>query len=87
VEFPGDPAVLGDIDYPEAFMKKKRVLEADLDPRDTPRTRPGGETAKRALALAKGRSSGRKKRVKTRPGAYAVERALADIKRHRESEK
>jgi hypothetical protein len=65
-------------------MKRKRVLEADLDPRDTARTRPGGETVKRALALAKGRPSGRKKRARTRPGAYAAERALAHIKRHRE---
>ena len=64
-------------------MKKKRVLEADLDPSDTPRTRPGAETAKRALALARGRPSGRKKRAKTRPGAYAAERALASTKRHR----
>jgi len=64
-------------------MKKKRELEADLDPANTPRTRPGGETAKRALALAKGRSSGRKKAARTRPGAYAAERALAQSKRNR----
>ena len=63
---------------------KKRVLEADLDPPDTPRTRPGGETVKRAHALSKGQPSGRKKRAGTRPGAYAAERALAHIKRHRE---
>ncbi len=65
-------------------MKKKHVLEADLDPPGTPRTRPGGETVKRALAVAKGRPSGRKKRAITRPGAYAAEGALAHIKRHRE---
>ena len=63
---------------------KKRVLEADLDPSDTPRTRPGGETVKRALALAKSRPSGRKKTARTRPGAYAAERALARLKRHRD---
>jgi hypothetical protein len=68
-------------------MKKKRVLEADLDPADTPRTRPGGESAKRALALAKGQPNGQKKRARTRPGAYAAERALANTKRHREQEK
>lgn len=65
-------------------MKKKRELEADLDPVGTKRTRPGGETAKRALALSKGRPDARKKKAKTRPGAYAAERALARIKRQRD---
>ena len=64
-------------------MKKTRGLEADLDPRDTPRTRPGGETAKRAFALAKGGPGGPRKKATTRPGAYAAERALARIKRKR----
>ena len=62
-------------------MKKKRELEADLDPAD--KTRPGNATAKRALELAGGRPSARKKTAKTRPGAYAAERALAQSKRRR----
>jgi hypothetical protein len=66
-------------------MKKKHVLEADLDPPNTPRTRPGGETAKRARALSRrkpgvrGKSSGA-----TRPGAHAANRAVADIRRREE---
>ena len=63
-------------------MKTKRELEADLDPPGTPRTRPGGETAKRALALARGGpGKGRSRNGKTRPGATAARRALADIRR------
>ena len=69
-------------------MKKKHVLEADLDPPHTPRTRPGGETAKRALALAKGATSHRRKPTeKTRPGAYVADVALAGIRRRRKEEK
>ena len=37
------------------------ALEADLDPRGTPRTRPGGYAAARAVAATK-RKSGTKKR-------------------------
>ena len=69
-------------------MKKKHVLEADLDPPNTPRTRPGGETAKRALALAKGGAGKRHgSNGKTRPGAYAARRALEAIKRRSREEK
>ena len=58
-------------------MKKKRMLEADLDPPGTPRTRPGGETAKRALALSRGEHRTRKaSNGKTRPGSHAVRVAL-----------
>ena len=62
-------------------MKKKRELEADLDPAD--KTRPGDATAKRALELTKGQPAEPKKRAKTRPGARAAERPLAQIKRRR----
>ena len=72
----------------EVLLKQKRRLEADLDPPNTPRTRPGGETAKRALALAKGDSGERKKGTeKTRPGAYAANRASTEIRRRRDAGK
>jgi len=65
-------------------MKKRRPIEADLDPPNTPRTRPGGETAKRAHALAKAAPlEGTKARKSGRPGAYAAERAHAQVKRGR----
>jgi hypothetical protein len=64
-------------------MKKRRPLEADLDPPNTPRTRPGGETVKRAHALAKAAPLEGAKARKTRPGAHAAERAHARAKRGR----
>ena len=63
-------------------MKKKHMLEADLDPPGTRRTRPGGETAKRALALSRGEHLKRKTaNGKTRPGAHAARQTLAQIRR------
>ena len=64
-------------------MKRKFRLEADLDPVGTPRTRPGGETVKRARALAKGAAEQPRRARKSRPGAYAAERALAGIRSRR----
>ena len=68
--------------------KKKHVLEADLDPPNTPRTRPGGETAKRAFDLTK-RKPGepRRKGGKARPGSYAANRAVAESRRRGEEER
>jgi len=68
-------------------MKKKRTIEADLDPPNTPRTRPGGQTAKRAHALAKGEPGGQSRKATTRPGATAARRVLADIRRRRDERK
>ena len=65
-------------------MKKKPILEADLDPKGTRHTRPGGKAAESALANSK---PAPKKRgageYPTRPGSTAAARAVAGTKRKR----
>ena len=71
-------------------MKKKPELEADLDPRGTRHTRPGGKAADSALASSKAtpaRRLGQRAPSPTRPGATAAGRAVAASKRKRESGK
>lgn len=64
-------------------MKKKRVLEADLDPPGAP-PRPGAYTAERALALTKRGPKVRKKSTeKSRPGAYAAARVVDEQRRRK----
>ena len=64
-------------------MKKKPILEADLDPKGTRHTRPGGKAADSALASSK--PAARKPRAgspsPTRPGSTAAGRAVAATKR------
>jgi hypothetical protein len=65
-------------------MKKKRGLEADLDPAGTRHTRPGEKAAERAVANSRAapkRRGGRS--TPTRPGSTAAERAVAATKRKR----
>jgi hypothetical protein len=65
-------------------MKKKRPLEADLDPVNTPHGRPGRQTAKQARRLAQPQAdTGAGKPARGRPGSYAAERAHARIRRAR----
>ena len=70
----------------EASMKKKTILEADLDPPGTRSTRPGSKIADAAIALSKP-ARGRKRRSgaasASRPGATAATRAVAATKAKR----
>ena len=70
------------------MAKKKLALEADLDPRGTRHTRPGGKAAERAVASSKAapaRSRRTGATAPTRPGARAAERAVAATRRKRRS--
>jgi len=65
-------------------MKKKPELEADLDPKGTRHSRPGGKAAESAMANAKP-GSAPKRRARagspTRPGSTAAARAVDATKR------
>jgi hypothetical protein len=84
------------LDAHESFMKKKPVLEADLDPPGTRHTRPGAKAAEAALANAGsllsrrrrgGTSSAKPAAGPTRPGATAAARAVEGTKPARKRRK
>jgi hypothetical protein len=65
-------------------MKKKLDLEADLDPKGTRHTRPGGKIAERALANSKhARKRSGAASSPTRPGSTAAARAVAATKKRK----
>ena len=68
-------------------MKKKPILEADLDPKGTRHTRPGGKAAESAVRNSKAptRNQSAGASSPTRPGSGAAERAVAATKRKRPS--
>ena len=71
-------------------MKKKRELEADLDPPGTRHTRPGTKAAESAMDDAKPNAARRGTAVvssQTRPGAGAAARAVDATKPKRKRTK
>ena len=60
---------------------KKKPLEADLDPRGTRHSRPGGKAAESAIANSKaGVKPRRTASAPSRPGSTAAARAVAASK-------
>jgi hypothetical protein len=62
-------------------IMKKKPMEADLDPPNTPRTRPGSKIAERALAESKPAAKPSRNTGPSRPGASAAARAVEESKR------